>query len=226
MSIAYADDSTTRAPSPPDHTIVAIAGALVQLRSTFEVEAAELTDTATDGSLDTSASWMALTTTSASSYQALWLGWLGACFVTSDTSPRQVRPSKRSDSPVTYSWARRINDIVINRDGDTPIVSPRAIAVARRLAYYSDERARVSGLTVAPVIAPLDDGSVHIEWNRRGNSVHHIECSISSDAKLHMSLLVTVESRAGTVLRATEVRNASMHEVFFAIEHLLARKEA
>ena len=131
------------------------------------------------------------------------------------------RPHEMSES--AYSWARRINDIIVNRDADLPSISPRIIGTARRLAFYSEERARARGVRLVPVIAPVDDGSLHIEWNRRGSVTRHLECTIVYSDDIFISLLKTLESPDGTVLRATEIRNATMHEVLAEIERLLSR---
>lgn len=125
-----------------------------------------------------------------------------------------------------YSWAQRIDDILLNRDGEVPAVPPRALEIARRLAFYSDERARMHGVHVTPVISPTDDGRVQIEWNRRGKAIRHVECTISGGANTPISLLVTQETINGETLRVNEIVNATMHEVLAEVETLLKRRVA
>lgn len=129
----------------------------------------------------------------------------------------------RAASSRPYSWPTRINEIRVNIAGTLPAISPRLIEFARRLAFYSDERARSHGLQIQPVIAPIDDGRVHIEWNRRGSVVRHVECTIANDPEFTLSLLTTLESRKGEILRATEIQNASILEVLAEIENFFAR---
>lgn len=151
--------------------------------------------------------------------------WYTSAFANKDWVSVANRSSEAThpDRSTKYSWARRIDDIALNRDGDGPKVSAFAMHVARRLAFYSESRARAYGIGVLPIISPIDEKRMQIEWNRRGKAIHHLECTISDDVGEFLSLLSTTESVRGVVLRASEINRATMHEVFAAIEALISR---
>ena len=94
----------------------------------------------------------------------------------------------------------------------------RAFDVARLLDAYATERARKAGGPVpVSVLTYVEGGELLIEWNIRGRTVRHFECTINGRDADWYSLLFSWESRTGRILRMTEIPRAELSEVLVEI---------
>jgi hypothetical protein len=106
-----------------------------------------------------------------------------------------------------YDWRDRFRQLTEWRGspekGEAERLSGDALALASEIALHAERRAASRDVYLPTVLAPLSDGSVHIEWNVRGSVNWHVEVAVTgSRDRFHM--LRTVEQPTGAILEMSE----------------------
>ena len=128
-------------------------------------------------------------------------------------------PARRT---AAYSFTRRLSQLAELPLADRP--SGWAFDVARLFDAFATNRAKkVGGDVPVTVLTSVDGGDLLIEWNLRGKTVRHFECLIAGGDAEGFSLLFSRETRAGNILRMTEIPRAELPEVLAELAKFFER---